>query len=87
VTHPVYEFDEVGFNKRFGYASPAELMVLYPQFYFNSISAHLHTAIRYLNVTSSGRQWIAGLYSNVYRAERELNLAGSGRQKTASNLQ
>ena len=61
-----YEFDEVGFNKQFGYASPAELMDLYPQFYFNSISAHLHTAIRYLNVTSSGRQWIAGLYSNVY---------------------
>ena len=82
-----HEFDEVGFNKRFGYASPAELMDLYPQFYFNSISAHLQTAIRYLNVTSSGRQWIAGLYSNVYRAERELNLAASGRQKTASNLQ
>ena len=81
-----YEFAEVGFNKRFGYASPAELMNLYPQFYFNSISAHLQTAIRYLNVTSSGRQWIAGLYSNVYRAERDLNLAGSGRQKTASNL-
>lgn len=81
-----YEFAEVGFNKRFGYASPAELMNLYPQFYFNSISAHLQTAIRYSNVTSSGRQWIAGLYSNVYRAERDLNLAGSGRQKTASNL-
>ena len=70
-----YEFDEVGFNKRFGYTSPAELMDLYPQFYFNNVSAHLQTAIRYLNVTSSGRRWIANLYSNVFRAERELKLS------------
>jgi hypothetical protein len=27
-------------------------------------------------VTSSGRQWIANLYSNVFRAERELSLSG-----------
>ena len=71
-----YEFDEVGFNKRFGYASPAELMDLYPQFYFNNVSPYLQTAIRYLNVTSSGRRWIANLYSNVYRAERELMISG-----------
>jgi hypothetical protein len=71
-----YEFDEVGFNKRFGYASPAELMDLYPQFYFNNVSPYLQTAIRYLNVTSSGRKWIATLYSNVFRAQRELRLSG-----------
>ena len=74
-----YEFEEVGMNKQLGYASPADLMDLYPQFYFNGVSAHLQTAIRYLNVTSSGRRWIAGLYSNIFRAERELNLSGSER--------
>jgi hypothetical protein len=56
-----YEFEEIGVNKQLGYASPADLTDLYPKFYFNSISPHLQTAIRYLNVTSSGRQWIAGL--------------------------
>ena len=71
-----YEFDEVGLNKRLGYASPAELMDLYPQFYFNNVSPYLYTAIRYLNVTSSGRGWIASLYSNVFRAEREVRLSG-----------
>ncbi|MGC2713102.1 MAG: metal-dependent phosphohydrolase, partial [Pseudolabrys sp.] len=40
------------------------------------VSAHIQTAIRYLNVTSSGRQWIANLYSNVFRAESEPNLCG-----------
>ena len=54
-----------------GVRAPADLTALYPQFYWNSVSSHIQTAIRYLNVTSSGRQWIANLYSNVFRAERE----------------
>jgi hypothetical protein len=74
-----YEFEEVGMNKQLGYASPADLTDLYPQFYYNSVAPHVQTAIRYLNVTSSGRQWIAGLYSNVFRAESELNLSGPER--------
>ena len=71
-----YEFEEVGLNKQLGYESPSDLVDKYPQFYWDSISPHLQTAIRYLNVTSSGRRWIAGLYSNVFRAERELRLSG-----------
>jgi hypothetical protein len=74
-----YEFDEVGINKQLGYESPADLTDSYPQFYFNSVSAYLQTAIRYLNVTSSGRGWIASLYSNVFRAKRELMLSGPQR--------
>jgi hypothetical protein len=71
-----YEFEEVGLNKQLGYASPADIIDLYSQFYWNSVSPHIQTAIRYLNVTSSGRQWIANLYSNVFRAERDLSLSG-----------
>jgi hypothetical protein len=74
-----YEFEEVGMNKQLGYGSPADLTDLYPQFYYNSIAPHIQTAIRYLNFTSSGRQWIASLYSNVFRAERELSLSGPER--------
>ncbi len=73
------EFEEVGMNRQLGYASPADLTDKYPQFYWNSVSAHIQTAIRYLNVTSSGRQWIANLYGNVFRAERELSLSGPQR--------
>ena len=71
-----YEFEEAGMNKQYGYATPADIVNLYSQFYWNSVSPHVQTAIRYLNVTSSGRQWIANLYSNVFRAERFEN--GSG---------
>ena len=65
-----YEFEEVGMNRQLGHTSAADLTDLYPQFYWNSVSAHIQTAIRYLNVTSRGRQWIASLYSNVFCAER-----------------
>ena len=71
-----YEFEEIGLNRQLGYGSPADLVDKYPQFYWNRVSPHVQDAIRYLNVTSSGRKWIAGLYSNVFRAERELRLSG-----------
>ncbi len=73
------EFAEVGMNRQLGYESPADLTDKYPQFYWNSVSPHIQTAIRYLNVTSSGRQWIANLYGNVFRAERDVQLSGPQR--------
>jgi hypothetical protein len=71
-----FEFEEVGLNKQLGYESPADVVDKYPQFYWNMVAPHVQTAIRYLNVTARGRQWIANLYSNIFRAERELRLSG-----------
>src|SRR3989442_1341428 len=50
---------------------PPTLWIYIPQFYWNNVSPHIQPAIRYLNVTSSGRRWIANLDSNVFRAERQ----------------
>ena len=74
-----YEFEEVGMNRQLGYTSPADLTDSYPPFFWNSISPHIQTALQYLNLTSSGRQWVANLYSNVFRAERDLALCGPQR--------
>jgi|SRR5882724_3096674 len=71
-----YEFEEVGMNRQLGYDSPADIVDRYPQFYWNSVAPHIQAEIRYLNRTSSGRQWIANLYGNVFRAEREISLSG-----------
>src|SRR6516164_4271522 len=71
-----YEFEEIGLNKTLGYETPADVIYKYPQFYWNTVAPQIQIAIRYLNVTSSGRQWIANLYGNVFRAERDLNLSG-----------
>jgi hypothetical protein len=70
-----WEFEEIGMNRQLGYGSPADVVDLYPQFYWNNVSPHIQTAIRYLSVTESGRQWIANLYSNIYRAERAFGRA------------
>jgi len=70
-----YEFEEIGMNRQLGYGSPADIVDLYPQFYWNSVSPHVQAGIRYLSVTESGRHWIASLYSNVYRAERAIGRA------------
>ena len=71
-----HEFEEVGINRQLGYESPADIVDRYPQFYWNSVAPHIQTEIRYLNMTASGRQWIASLYANVFRAEREISLSG-----------
>jgi hypothetical protein len=71
-----YEFEETGMNKALGYDTPADIIYKYPQFYWTHVAPQVQGAISYLNVTSSGRQWIANLYSNVFRAEREVSLSG-----------
>jgi hypothetical protein len=70
------EFEEVGINRQFGYESAADIIEQYPQFYWNSVAPHIDTEIGYLNRTASGRQWIANLHANVFRAEREISLSG-----------
>ena len=71
-----YEFDEIGLNRQFGYDLPADLIDKYPQFYWGKVSPYIQEAIRYLNLTASGRQWINGLYANVFRAEHDLRQHG-----------
>src|ERR1700755_317320 len=70
-----HEFEEIGLTKSLAYATPADIVYKFPQFYWTNVAPQIQLAIRYLNATSSGRQWIANLYSNVFRAEREVNLA------------
>ena len=63
-------------NRQLSYDSPADIVGCYPQFYWNSVAPYIQTEIQYLNKTSSGRQWIANLYSNVFRAEHKISLSG-----------
>lgn len=70
------EFEEVGMNRQLGYSSPADLIDKYPGFYWNSVSKHLDEGIKYLNLTVSGRQWIANLHHHVHCAEHGQWLMG-----------
>jgi hypothetical protein len=74
-----YEFEEIGLNRQLGYASSADLVERYPDFYRTSVSPHLEEAVSYLNVTAAGRQWIANLHSHVFCAEHAFALMGPQR--------
>jgi hypothetical protein len=53
------EFEEIGMNRQLGYSSPADIIDKYPAFFWNNVSSHIEDGIKYLNMTVSGRQWIA----------------------------
>jgi len=61
-----YEFVETGQNARLGYASPADLIECYPKFFWGVVEPYLGPALRYLDHTIEGKQWIANLYSHVF---------------------
>jgi hypothetical protein len=70
------EFEEVGTNRQLGYSSPADLIDKYPSFFWNNVSMHLTEGIKYLNMTVSGRQWIANLHHHILCAEHGRRLMG-----------
>lgn len=71
-----YEFEETGRNRQLGYSCPTDLVDKYPEFFWNTVSMHLDEAIKYLNLTVSGRQWIANLHHHVLCAENARRLMG-----------
>jgi hypothetical protein len=70
-----YEFEETGVNKTLGYCTPGDLRKNYPTFYWNVVSGYIQPALRYLEVTLTGKQIIANLYANVFRVEHESLMA------------
>ena len=64
-----HEFAETGVNEKLGYTSPADLVDQYPQFYWSKIERYIGGALRYLEMTMEGKQWIATLYSHIFAIE------------------
>ncbi|NJO21529.1 MAG: metal-dependent phosphohydrolase, partial [Spirulinaceae cyanobacterium RM2_2_10] len=71
ITALFYEFEEIGTNAQLGYKTPGDLRANYPRFYWNAVYPYITTALRYLNLTQSGKQAVANLYSNVFRIEHD----------------
>jgi hypothetical protein len=73
------EFEEIGMNRQLGYSSPADIIDKYPAFFWDSVSMHLDDGIKYLNMTVSGRQWIANLHHHILCAEHGHRFMGPQR--------
>src|SRR6266699_3173336 len=73
------EFEENGMNRQRGYSSPADVIDRYPSFFWNSVSTYIEDGIKYLNMTVSGRQWIANLHHHLLCAEHAHRYMGPQR--------
>jgi hypothetical protein len=74
-----YEFEETGMNRQLGYSSPADLIDKYPAFYWNCVSMHIQDGVKFLNLTVSGRQWVANLHHHILCAEKAYRMMGPQR--------
>lgn len=71
-----YEFTETGMADRCGYTSPADMVDKYPAFFWRIVEPYIGGALRYLELTIEGKQWIANLYSHVFTIEHERRRLG-----------
>jgi len=71
-----YEFVETGVSEKLGYNSPADLVEGYPQFYWSKIERYIGDALRYLEMTMEGKQWIATLYGHIFEIEHNRRRMG-----------
>jgi len=61
-----YEFEEIGENENTGYKSPGHMRRNFTQFYWKVVRPHIQDALKYLEITQEGKQWIANMHSHVF---------------------
>jgi hypothetical protein len=71
-----YEFTETGMADRCGYTGPADMVDKYPGFFWKAVEPYIGDALRYLELTIEGKQWIANLYSHVFTIEHQRRRLG-----------
>jgi hypothetical protein len=64
-----WEFVETGMAETLGCKSAADLADKYPAFFRTSVEPYIQPALKYLELTTEGKQWIANLDSNLYQVE------------------
>ena len=71
-----HEFVEIGLAEELGYTSPADVLHRYPEFFWGCVQPYIEPALRYLELTTEGKQWLASLYNNVFQAEKRFSRIG-----------
>lgn len=70
------EMEETGMSKEHNYKGPADLADKYPEFFKSHVVPYIQPALRYLELTTEGKQWIANLDSNLFQVEHRLSRIG-----------
>ena len=71
-----HEFVGVGLADELGYDSPIDVVEQYPEFFWSRVQPLIGTALRYLEQTVEGKQWVAQLYNHVFQVEHRTSYLG-----------
>ena len=71
-----HEFVETGLADKFGYDSPMDLIEHYPEFFWSQVHPLIGPALRYLELTVEGKQWVAQLYNHIFQVEHKASYLG-----------
>jgi len=61
------EFSENGTHERLGCKSAADLGLMFTDFFTLQVEPYIGDAVRYLELTTEGKQWLANLHSNLFQ--------------------
>ena len=71
-----HEFVEIGMAAQLGYGSPMDLVEKYPEFFWSQVQPYIGPALRYLEQTIEGKQWVAQLYNHLFQVECRASYLG-----------
>ena len=71
-----HEFVETGMAKKLGYKTPMDLMEQFPDFFWSQVNPLIGPALRHLEQTMEGKQWVAQLYNHVFQVSHRTSLLG-----------
>lgn len=77
-----HEFCEIGLSRKLGYESPADLVEQFPEFFWSQVQPYIGPALRYLEQTLDGKQWVAQLYNHIYQVDLRASYIGPFTGKT-----
>lgn len=71
-----HEFVETGKAQELGYNTPMDLVERYPEFFWSQVQPYIGSALRYLEQTIDGKQWVAQLYNHIFQVEHRTSYLG-----------
>ncbi len=78
-----YEFLETGVDTKLKCKNAGDLADHYPRFFWNKVEPYIGPALKHLERTIEGRQWIANLYAHVFIEEKMRDRLGPERAHIA----
>jgi hypothetical protein len=71
-----HEFNETGFAAKLGYETPMDLMEQFPNFFWSQVQPLIGPALKHLEQTMEGKQWVAQLYNHVFQVSQRASCLG-----------